>query len=492
MIRLKRVVAICMVLAVSLVSFQVMPAKAAKLKKEQEHKEDKISGKCGEKAEFKLEGGVLTISGSGICNNNDNNWDKSLVTKVVVEKGITGIAASTFAGCVNLTEVDIAPTVTQIRSKAFSGCSSLKSVTINSKGKVTTDRNSFEGFDGTVYCYTASKIITKNLSTNNIKYLDKNIECRFYIRKDNSRPDENGNTSYDTKLYFSAGSGVLKEAKKVFSSVEDVEANIAKKPDVSKYLGENQKVNWYVIKLEDDGWHVDGVITSEESTVIPDEGDVKIKNIALYYNVNADKASLGDGYTLNDGVYEDSKKYNKGDEVTVIAQKPVRKGYKFAGWSTNANAGVGDSLYKPGSSFKFPDVTTLTLYAVWQKGSTLSYNVNADDAAFGEGSHTIIDGVYTDPTEHYSGEEITIIGEQPKREGYTFVGWSTKADETDTGKMYNADNSKFTYPDTDSLTLYAIWSKDEEGSTYPVVLAGICVLIVIGSYGYIRKRKNVN
>lgn len=491
MSRLKKVVAICMVLAISLVSFQVVPASAAKLKKEQAGSEDKTSGKCGEKAEFKLEGGVLTISGNGGCNNNDDNWDKSLVTKVVVENGITGIAASTFAGCVNLTEVVIAPSVTQIRSRAFSGCSSLKSVTINAKSKVTTDRSSFEGFDGTVYCYTASKIITKHLSTNNIAYLDKNVPCKFYIRKDNSRPDENGNTSYGSNLYFSAGSGVLKEAKKVFSSVEDVEANIEKQPDVSKFLGENQKVSWYVVKVEDDGWHVDGIITSEESTVIPDEGDVKVENIALYYNVNANDVSLG-GYTLNDGVYEDSKKYNKGDEVTVIDQEPVREGYKFAGWSTNANAGVKDSLYSPGSNFKFPDVTTLTLYAIWQKGSTLNYNVNADDASFGEGSHALTDGVYIDPTGHYSGEEINIIGEQPKREGYTFVGWSTKADETDVNNMYNASNPKFTYPDTDSLTLYAIWSKNEEGSTYPVVLAGICVLIVIGSYGFIRKRKNVN
>ena len=101
-------------------------------------------------------------------------------------------------------------------------------------------------------------------------------------------------------------------------------------------------------------------------------------------------------------------------------------------------------------------------------------------------------GVYTDSTEYHSGMEVNIIGEQPKRDGYTFVGWSTNAGETDTGKMYNQNNSKFIYPDTDSLTLYAIWSKNEEGSTYPAVLAGICVLIVIGTYGYIRKRKNVN
>ena len=92
----------------------------------------------------------------------------------------------------------------------------------------------------------------------------------------------------------------------------------------------------------------------------------------------------------------------------------------------------------------------------------------------------------------HTGEIAKLSANTFTKQGYTFVGWSIKADETDVNNMYNASNPKFTYPDTDSLTLYAIWSKNEEGSTYPVVLAGICVLIVIGSYGFIRKRKNVN
>lgn len=488
--RVRSVVSLCLIIAMSLTVFQGTVSQAAKLKKESAYDGGKTSGKCGENAEFALENGVLTISGNGFCGSGYDSWDKSEVTKIAVKDGITGIDSSAFADCSNLSEVEFAGSVKTIRSKVFNGCNSLDKIVINANSKVNVDRNAFAGCNGTVYCYTASKILTKNLSTNNIEYLDKDIKCKFYIRKDNSKPDENGNTSYATNLYFSAGEGVLKEAKKVYSSVEDVEANLKVKPDESKYVNENQKINWYVIKLEEDGWHVDGLITSKESTVTPGEGgDVKVENVALYYNVNADDASL-DGLTLKNRIYEDESKYNKGDEVTVIENVPVRPGYKFVGWNTNANA--SESMYASGDKFSFPEVTTLTLYAIWQKSSVLNYDVNAEDASFGEGSYPLTNGVYTDSTEYHSGMEVNIIGEQPKRDGYTFVGWSTNAGETDTGKMYNQNNSKFIYPDTDSLTLYAIWSKNEEGSTYPAVLAGICVLIVIGTYGYIRKRKNVN
>lgn len=491
---LRRILSLSLMFAVSVAIMPGTSGSAAKLKKGAEDVQSTEagpnSGECGKSASFTLDNGVLTISGSGICT--ESNWDKKSVKKIIIKSGITGIYRNAFSGLAELTEVEIADTVTNISTKVFAGCNKLDKVTIDTKKKMNVYKDAFADCSGTVYCYTASGILTKSLSTNNIKYLDKNIECSFYIRKDNFQPNENGNTSYASNLYNPAGKGRIKEAKKIFSSIEDVEANIESAPDVSKFLKENQKVNWYVVKVEGDGWHIDGVITSKESTVTPDKdtGDVKVEDIALYYDVNASDATLGD-YALKDGVYEDSKKYNKGNEVTVINQIPERKGYKFIGWNTSDKADASHDVYKPGQKFKFPDVPTLTLYAVWQKGSTLNYDVNASDAGFGEGSHKLTNGVYTEGNSYFSGDKVTLIGESPKRDGYTFVGWSEKKDETDSSKIYKG-GSELVYPDTDNYTLYAIWSKNEEGSTYPAALAVICVLIVIGTYGYTRKRKNVN
>ena len=491
---LRRILSLSLMFAVSVAIMPGTSGSAAKLKKGAEDVQSMEagtnSGKCGKSASFTLENGVLTISGSGTCT--EGNWDKKSVKKIIIKSGITGIYRNTFSGLAELTDVEIADTVTSISTKVFEGCNKLDKVTIDTKKKMNVYRDAFEGCSGTVYCYTASGILTKSLSTNNIKYLDKNIECSFYIRKDNFQPNENGNTSYASNLYNRAGKGRIKEAKKIFSSIEDVEANIESAPDVSKFLKENQKVNWYVVKVEGDGWHIDGVITSKESTVTPDkDGDITVKNVALYYDVNASDATLGD-YAMKDGVYEDSKKYNKGDKVTVIDQIPERKGYKFIGWNTSDKANAEHEAYKPGETFDFPDVPTLTLYAVWQKnGSKLNYDVNASDARFGEGSYKLTNGIYTDSNSYSLGDKIRLIGENPQRDGYTFVGWSEKEDETDSSKIYKG-NSEWVYPVNDNYTLYAIWSKNEEGSTYPAALAVICVLIVVGTYGYTRKRKNVN
>lgn len=492
--RLRRILSLSLMFAVSVAIMPGTSGSAAKLKKGAEDAQSMEagtnSGKCGKSASFTLDNGVLTISGSGTCAG--GKWDKKSVKKVIIKNGITGIGAETFQGCTELTDIEIPDSVTSISTVVFAGCDKLEKAVFGTKKKINTDRRAFEKWSGTAYFYTASGILTKSLSTSNIKYLDKNIECAFYIRKDNFQPAENGNTSYATNLYKSAGKGRIKEAKKIFSSVADVEANIETAPDVSKFLGPDQKVNWYVVKVENDGWHIDGVITSKESTVTPDkDGDITVKNVALYYDVNASDATLGD-YALKDGVYEDSKKYNKGDKVTVIDQIPERKGYKFIGWNTSDKANAEHEVYKPGVTFDFPDVSTLTLYAVWQKNeSKLNYDVNASDASFGEGSYKLTNGVYTDSNSYSSGDKVTLIGESPKRDGYTFVGWSEKKDETDSSKIYKG-KSELVYPDTDNYTLYAIWSKNEEGSTYPAALAVICVLIVVGTYGYTRKRKNVN
>ena len=107
---------------------------------------------AGENATWKYSNGVLTISGSGEVSvpeesyrsplsttsygsvYNTSKW-KSLqdkVKKIVIKKGITGIADECFASFSSLTEVEIESGLKRIGEKAFYNCRNLKKITIPS------------------------------------------------------------------------------------------------------------------------------------------------------------------------------------------------------------------------------------------------------------------------------------------------------------------------------------------------------------------------
>ena len=84
---------------------------------------------CGANASWKLENGVLTISGTGDLYDygyengikKDTPWAKQIdkIESVVIEKGITSIGERTFEHCVNLKSVKISDDVKRIKKSAF-------------------------------------------------------------------------------------------------------------------------------------------------------------------------------------------------------------------------------------------------------------------------------------------------------------------------------------------------------------------------------------
>ena len=110
-----------------LFSMAIMPAHAAIVD----------SGTCGENLTWTLDDeGTLTISGTGDMT--DYSYPdyvpwyslKSSIEKVIIQNGVTSIAAFAFVNCVNLTSITIPYGVTSIGGGAFNGCESLESVTI--------------------------------------------------------------------------------------------------------------------------------------------------------------------------------------------------------------------------------------------------------------------------------------------------------------------------------------------------------------------------
>lgn len=94
------------------------------------------TGVCGESLTWTLAGGTLTISGSGAMTDygesNTAPWysGREQITAVVVDRGVTGIGAYAFYGCVNLIDITLPEGLTAIGRYAFKGCAALGRVEI--------------------------------------------------------------------------------------------------------------------------------------------------------------------------------------------------------------------------------------------------------------------------------------------------------------------------------------------------------------------------
>ena len=92
-----------------------------------------------EKVSYKLENGVLTISGKGAMDSYDKAsaqpWykERAQITSVVVEDGITEIGSFAFYGLTNLNSVSIADSVTKIGGYAFKNCAVLTAIQLPDK-----------------------------------------------------------------------------------------------------------------------------------------------------------------------------------------------------------------------------------------------------------------------------------------------------------------------------------------------------------------------
>ena len=77
---------------------------------------------------WKLDGTTLTFYGTGTI---DSTFEGNLsFDTVVIDDGVSGIAADAFRGCKNIRTIEIADTVAEIGEYAFSGCTGLSAVTL--------------------------------------------------------------------------------------------------------------------------------------------------------------------------------------------------------------------------------------------------------------------------------------------------------------------------------------------------------------------------
>lgn len=136
----------------------------------------------------------------------------------------------------------------------------------------------------------------------------------------------------------------------------------------------------------------------------------------------------------------------EGTSVILSNTKPTRNGYEFVGWgidetSTTVTYNLGDNYDKD---------EDITLYAVWKKTITLTYNANG-----GSGSPSTQTATIYNSANNYT---FTVSSISPSRSDYSFQGWGTSADSEE-ASYHSGD--KITI-DSDSM-IYAVWKKVEEG-----------------------------
>ncbi len=140
-----------------------------------------------------------------------------------------------------------------------------------------------------------------------------------------------------------------------------------------------------------------------------------------------------------------------GKMVTIPAQFPQRKGYRFDGWTEDADyaeqyacglpeehPAEGRTIYHAGDPWTAQKDTTL--WALW---SPEVYDVQFDAAGGIQGPER---------AQKLHGVTLTLSGEIPVRAGFIFMGWSKTKDSSE----INWTPGSY-YEENESRTLYAVW-----------------------------------
>lgn len=189
-------------------------------------------------------------------------------------------------------------------------------------------------------------------------------------------------------------------------------------------------------------------------------------DLTLHLYANWIKASFEISYVLNDDKdtpatnhIKNLSYYNVGKGI--ILNKPVRKGFTFAGWFEDAE------FAKEKKSITGKEGRDIILYAKWKENSySITYNANKGKLLTGKmtgykygdpGKKAVYK--YTDSV-LIRAKETTLLD----REGYEFTGWNTKANGSGTQYAEGVTISKIA--SGGNVTLYAQWRPIEYAIEY--------------------------
>ena len=170
----------------------------------------------------------------------------------------------------------------------------------------------------------------------------------------------------------------------------------------------------------------------------------------IHYNSNIPTNAPTGTTTVSNMPGDQTKTFD--EKLTISSNKPTRKGYNFAGWSTSAN---GNVVYQPGAEYKNDqNGGTVTLYAKW---TAWKHTVTYDKNVPADSKKTDVKNMPGNQTKIYD-QNLTLQSNVPTRTGYTFVKWTTNKDETGTAYQPGSQYSYNRDSDGGTVTLYAVWT----------------------------------
>lgn len=336
------------------------------------------------------------------------------LTEVTLPNTVDEIGYQAFFNCSNLTNVTIPEGVTKIGQAAFYGCSQLTSITIPST--ITDMDTAFSG-NTALSQVTLTNGIPK-ISSHAFERCTELREIKVPISVDEICPFAFNGCTGLTSVTLEKGINIINSnAFKDCTELNDV-----------KYNG--YKTDWEKVRVNNAG------------------NDTLTSKVQYLCDINFDL----DGGTINGSdtmatqtVYSNEKlgtaKCYPNDQPFVVSTDPVREGYTFLGWYTQAEGGIKYTFTEAVSS-------NITLYAHWNAHShtvTLENDENKETNSYDYGSSVSV------PT-------------PTKKTGYNFNHWEVTVPDGETAPSLNGPdengNYSFSMPDYD-IILTAKWTQKD-------------------------------
>lgn len=336
------------------------------------------------------------------------------LTEVTLPNTVDEIGYQAFFNCSNLTNVTIPEGVTKIGQAAFYGCSQLTSITIPST--ITDMDTAFSG-NTALSQVTLTNGIPK-ISSHAFERCTELREIKVPISVDEICPFAFNGCTGLTSVTLEKGINIINSnAFKDCTELNDV-----------KYNG--YKTDWEKVRVNNAG------------------NDTLTSKVQYLCDINFDL----DGGTINGSdtmatqtVYSNEKlgtaKCYPNDQPFVVPTDPVREGYTFLGWYTQAEGGIKYTFTEAVSS-------NITLYAHWNAHShtvTLKNDENKKTNSYDYGSSVSV------PT-------------PTKKTGYNFNHWEVTVPDGETAPSLNGPdengNYSFSMPDYD-IILTAKWTQKD-------------------------------
>lgn len=350
---------------------------------------------------------------------------------------VTKIAMWAFYGCKTLTEVALPNTVDEIGYQAFCNCSKLTNVTIP-EGVKKIGQGAFYG------CSQLTSITIPSTITDMDQAFSGNTAL--------SHVTLTNGISNISNMAFNGCTG-LTEIKVPISVVQICPGAFNRCTNLKRVLLEKniKKININAFKdcTELNDVKYNGYKTDWDKVTVNKTGnDTLTRKVQYLCDINFDL----NGGTINGSdtmatqtVYSNEElgtaKCYPNDQPFVVPTDPVREGYTFLGWYTQAEGGIKYTFTEAVSS-------NITLYAHW----------NAH-------SHTVtLENDENKKTNSYDYGSSVSVPTPTKKTGYNFNHWEVTVPDGETAPSLNGPdengNYSFSMPDYD-ITLTAKWTQKD-------------------------------